>query len=759
MRWSPALTVLAFALCPPWLAAQTTKPAPAAQPPAAQQPSPQPPGGQAAEPAAPSAGDAELESDIAKRRWVGSFDFGFLGSDVNGDRGRYERYRDLRDGPFLNGVRLLRERNGVLFDIEADHVGRRDQRYIGTATKPGKLRASFMWDQIPMLLSQDTRSLFEGVGTGELTVPNAIQAQGQVNPGAITDIFEQSSVEFLTKTRRHIANGRVEYFPSESVTVQANVRNTDREGLIPYGGSFGHSSVVELPEPTSHTLSDFDASAEYARQPLLLRGGYSGSWFHNDIDSLVFDNPFRLTDTPATPSRGRLSVPPSNSLISVNGMASLRLPHKSRVTAYASAGTLKDAGQPLVPQTINTSITTRPLERSTVEGEARLSSVNLSFVSRPVRAVDFTMRYRSFDYENKTPEFLIRERVPFDATPSALTAPLAAEQFSVLRHTFDADFRYFATGRTSAGVGFTRLGEERTHRIFESNADNVLRLTFDTANRGWLSLRTKYEHGERRGDGIEQGIEELTAIGEQPGMRHYDVANRNRDRITILGGVTPAKFMTGTLSIATGKDDYDESEFGLRDNTHHVYTAGADFLGTERVSFGFSYSYERYDALQRSRQANPGEQFTDPSRNWAADTSDKTHSVILNGDVARIAGKIDLHVSYDFNRNRGIYNYITGPVEDRTLPEEVVVPSTLPTPSQLPPTLSQLNRAALDLTYPLTSRLSVGGSYWYERYRVEDFTLDIDANPELVRGQALLIGYLYRPYTANTGWVRLLYRW
>jgi hypothetical protein len=55
--------------------------------------------------------------------------------------------------------------------------------------------------------------------------------------------------------------------------------------------------------------------------------------------------------------------------------------------------------------------------------------------------------------------------------------------------------------------------------------------------------------------------------------------------------------------------------------------------------------------------------------------------------------------------------------------------------------------------------LSIGLSYWYERYRVNDFTLDIDANPDLVRGQALLIGYLYRPYTANTVWGRLVYHW
>ena len=52
----------------------------------------------------------------------------------------------------------------------------------------------------------------------------------------------------------------------------------------------------------------------------------------------------------------------------------------------------------------------------------------------------------------------------------------------------------------------------------------------------------------------------------------------------------------------------------------------------------------------------------------------------------------------------------------------------------------------------------LGLSFWYERYRVEDFTLDIDANPDLSRGSVLLMGYLYRPYTANVFWVRSLYR-
>jgi hypothetical protein len=97
-------------------------------------------------------------------------------------------------------------------------------------------------------------------------------------------------------------------------------------------------------------------------------------------------------------------------------------------------------------------------------------------------------------------------------------------------------------------------------------------------------------------------------------------------------------------------------------------------------------------------------------------------------------------------------------VEDRTLPEEVVIESTLPDPTQLPPTLSELHMATTDFTYNLNSRVGIGLSFWYERYRVEDFTLDIDANPDLSRGSVLLMGYLYTPYTARTVWLRMYYK-
>jgi MtrB/PioB family decaheme-associated outer membrane protein len=726
---------------------------------AAQAPVPQTAKPAAGQPPAPADAAPPADDEDVNTGWVGIIDFGVRGTDISGDPSRFERYRDLGDGLVLEHARVGREAMGWLFDFQGEHVGRRDQRFVAGAVDPGRFAASFMWDQIPMLLSRSTRTLFTGIGTGALSIDDALQAQVQASPSALAAVFGQSGREFETRTRRHIADGAVEYFASEALTFRTTVRRTDRDGTIPFGGSFGHSSLVELPAPTRHTLSDFSADAEYGRDPWLFRAGYTGSWFHNDVTSVIFDNPFRATDTSAAPARGRLTLPPSNSFVGVNGMASVKLPYRSRATAYASLGLLKDAGDPLVPQTINGANATAPLERASVEGEAGTSSINLSFVSRPRRSTDLTIRYRTYEYDNRTPEMAMRERVSYDNAPAAVSPPIHTEPYGVSRRTLDADFRLTPGGRTSAGVGYTHHGEDRTHRIFESTTDHVVRATFDTMTRQWFSLRSKYEHAQRRGQGIEAGEALLASIGEQPKLRHFDIANRDRDRVTVTGSVTPTGFLTTSFTFAAGKDDYLESIFGLRDNTHQVYGAGADYLPNDRVSVGASYSFEEYNALQRSRQANPGAQFTDASRNWAADSTDRTHSVQLTADVARIASRLDLRLAYDFSRARARYDYLTGPVSDRTLPEEVPVPTTLPAPTELPPTLSEFHRASLDLSYALSSRVSVGVSYWYDQYRVSDFTLDIDANPELARGQALLMGYLYRPYSANTGWVRLLYRW
>jgi MtrB/PioB family decaheme-associated outer membrane protein len=700
---------------------------------------------------------------------------GIRGSDISGDAARYQRYRDLGDGLFMEGVRLAREtKNGWLVDFGADHVGRRDQRYTGGLVLPGKFKGWVMWDQIPMLMSDSSQTLFTGIGSGVLRISSGPGGYGS-NPA----LFAATAREFDIRSRRYSFQTGLQYLATQELTLTTNVQYTDRGGGIPYGGSFGHGSLAETVAPVNHTLTDVDAGVEYARGTVLARAGYTASVFNNQHTTLEFDNPFVAIDTTSGSSRGRTSLPPSSSYYGVNGLLSVTLPRRSRLAAYVSAGSLKDAGDPIMPLTINSAIATQPFVRETVDGEGRTTAVNLSFTSRPTRMIDFSLRYRSYDYDNRTPEFAVRQFAAFDNNPSTRTSQVCgvgdatcSEPFGVTRHSVDADLRLALPSAAAAGVGYARVTEDRSHRIFESTTEDLVRVSFDAVGAANVTLRTRYEHSRKRAAGnadhIRANIADLLGhANEQPTMRHFDVAERDRDRATLLGTLMVSDNIAVTASVAAGKDDYvrdqfvptQTSRFGLRDNKHRVMSLGFDAMPTGQALFNASYSYERYKAFSVSRQANPGAQFTDQSRDWATDATDRVHSFILGMDLTRLAERVDLRVGYDFNRARALYEYTTGPVTDRTLPEGVIVPGTLPEPAALPPTLSRLHRAVTDVTYWASSRVGIGMSYWYEDYDVEDFTLGVEATPNLLRGNTLLLGYLYRPYTANTLWGRMVYRW
>lgn len=687
--------------------------------------------------------------------WV---DFGVRGTNVTGDAARYERYRDLSDGLFFENLRLSQSGPTWWADFFGEHVGRTDQRYRVNFTRPGRVRIWAMYDQIPMLFSRTTRTLYDDDGfEAGLLIDDAIQSQIAANTSLLPVLFNANARTFDLNTRRYTGVGGFSYLVNPEWTLQGTVRLMRRDGDIPYGGSFGHSQIAELPAPVEHRTTDVEGSAEYARDPVLVRAGVNASLFHNEVTQLAFDNPLVASDRVGASSVGRLSLPPSNSFVNVNGLVSVKMPYRSRFTAYAALGQLSDGGNWIMPQTINSTLNPQPLERGFVQGEARTTAANVSFLTRPNRLFNVDLRYRLYDYDNQTPILHLDQRVAYDNTVS--TTESHTEPQSVRRQNFTADLNLTPLSRASFGVGFTSQLEDRTFRIFDSTTEYGTRVWFDTIGHRFVNVRTKYEYSRRRTDTTDaEAAEFLAEFNEQPGMRHFDIAERDRQRVTVLASVLPTDSVSMSVSVGAGKDDYLDSEFGLRDNRHRVVTAGFDVAPAERMSYGLSYSYEWYNALSRSRQANPGAQFDDPSRNWATDGTDRVHSFIATFGAEGIADKVDIEFSYDFNRARATYEYIAGAVPDRTLPEEVVVETTLPTPTELPPTLSQLHRATADLIYAVNRRVSIGVSYWYEDYEVEDFTLDADANVDLVRGNVVLLGYLYRPYTANTVWGRIIYR-
>jgi MtrB/PioB family decaheme-associated outer membrane protein len=711
---------------------------------------------------------------------VGFLDFGLRNTTTTGDAARYERYRDMGDGLFLENAYIALREGDWDFGFTGTHMGRKDQRMLVTGTRQGKLQAWFMWDQIPMLMSRTTETFFQGDvldNNGVLRIADPVQRAGQTSANNIPLLFvPPNTQEFELSTTRHIAETGAQYHATTDLEFRGLFRNTNKTGGVPYGGSFGHSQLVETVAPVDHNIKDAEASAEYVHGRYLFRGGYVGSFFTNNNTTLTFDNPFRLDDTTSASSRGRESLPPSNTFFSFNGMASAKLGGHSRLTGYVSSGVLQDAGDVIMPQTVNTAITgINPLPRTTVDGEGHTLGTMVNFTSRPSDHWDFAAKFRSYEYDNHTPVFTSFQRIVYDNSLSNLSTPLVTEPMSVTRQNFDMQGRYLPGGGTSIGVGYLFQREARTHRIFDDVTDNGVYATFDTIGNQWFTVRTRYEYTQRRGDGLDEEL--LVDIGEQPGMRHMDLAPRNRNRFTLLGVVTPGANLAFTASVAAGKDDYLESLFGIRDNNHQIYSGGVDWTPSEHFALSTSYSFEDYAALSRSRQASADTptgcvpvfpaptgqvtcQFYDPSRDWSVDTDEAVHSFVLDADFMNLWNKVDVRLSFDSNRYKGTYHYITGSVPDRTLPDEVTgVPSTLPDPVQLPDVISNLGRGTVDFVYNFNKRVGLGVSYWFEKYHVEDFALDAESIDKGVTSQAVLLGYMYTPYTAQTGWVRLIVRW
>ena len=170
--------------------------------------------------------------------------------------------------------------------------------------------------------------------------------------------------------------------------------------------------------------------------------------------------------------------------------------------------------------------------------------------------------------------------------------------------------------------------------------ENVLQLKADSAGFGWMNFRARYEYGDRSGSGLDEAS--LIQIGEQPAMRHYDVADRTRNRFVGQVDVVPTEALTFSLSGGVGNDEFDDSYFGLQDAGFRNVTLSADYAASNGLVVGGSYNYERYSGLQRSRSASPAGQENDPNRDWTVDSKERVHYFSIYATPPRIGANTEM---------------------------------------------------------------------------------------------------------------------
>lgn len=630
---------------------------------------------------------------------------------------------------------------------------------------------------------------------------------------AITNrsIYNAIADQFDLRHRRDTAALGLTYAATHALDVDASFTSTGRSGQQPYGASFAFNTAVEVPLPIDQRTNDVTVGATWRNDRSMLRVGWDGSWFNNAIKSLTWDNPIRITDfnngittytCPATgtggpwdcsgysngngPAQGRMSTAPNNTMNVLSAVGMYKLPGRTTLN-----GTLQFTDQsqndPLIPWTINSVIDTpatfvnfpnlAALPRATAEAEAKGLNGLINLSARPARRMSVSVRYRYNKRDVQTPPFDATEYVRFDAVPEEIEEGITP-QFDNSRHLFDANVSFTPShlGTLRAGYGHEQI--HRTGRGFADVGEHIVRFSWDTYSSQWVTVRAAFDYGRRRGSGFVEAIsgndEPDLAVGPggtQPTLRYYDEADRNRARGSVIVSVMPRDTFDVYVQFAGGKDEYlpDSSFpvdrpgelFGLHDASNTSTNVGVNVHPTSIVSFGANYGRDTYGSFQLSRNANPPPDptWTDPTRDWTLDNDDTINTATVYLDLLRAVRKTDIRFAYNYSDSTNSFVH-GGPRIASLSAAGQFIP--------LPNVDNTWHQITADVQYFLTSRTGIGVGYYFEKLAISDYDT-IDTNgpvgftpatgvPRIDWLGALTLGYGNRPYTGNTAYLRVLYR-
>jgi MtrB/PioB family decaheme-associated outer membrane protein len=767
---------------------------------------------------------------------LGTLDFGFRGTDADVDEARYERYRDLRTGA-ASRFTFAKETTSYAVDAGAFNLGYHDQEYALTYDRR-RTSVSFDWDSIPTNFSYLSYSPWTVGDDGVLTLAPAARQQVQNRaavgvpcaPGgppatcnspttaaqalANRSIYNTNLPAFDLQQRRDTASLGLAFDATPNLGINVRLSSVGKSGHQPWGASFAFNNANEVPLPIDNRTNDVQAGLEWANTKGMVGFSWMGSFFSNGLSSLTWDNPIRATDfsnglAPPNgpydpsgysngngPAQGRMAAWPDNSQQVFGGTAMYKLARRTTING-ALQFTRQHQDDALIPWTSNTLILNTPsvlaafphlarLPRATAEAEVQGVNALVNLNARPGRNLGITVRYRFNDRNNETTPFDATEYVRFDAVPEEIEEGVS-HQFDVQRQTFDANLSYSLSQWGALRAGYSRDQYDRHGRGFSEVGENVFRVSYDTFATEYVSLRAAYDYGARRGSGyIESHVDYEGPGGTQPGLRYYDEADRNRHRGSLTLTLTPVETVGVSVTYAGGSDDFDLADepcddllrcerFGLLSAENRAFTVGLDFTPRDTVGLGAYYGYEKYSALQMSRNANPppDPSWFDPTRNWSMDNGEAVNTLNVYLDLRRALPKTDLRFGLDLmdSSNALVFG---GPRIDQ-LNTNTTVTGSAPCPAgvtdcfvPLPDVDTRWMRFTADVRYYFADRVGVGVSLWYEDLDSFDFST-IDGNGSVAFTAAtgtaridylggLISGYGPRPYQGVTTFVRLLYQ-
>lgn len=659
----------------------------------------------------------ECEYCPTVKGWEGQVTAGV--GNVSDDSFKFGDFTGLQEQglfPILEGQLLYRDDTGYYTELYVDDLGLASRSVNLEGGRQGRYVYRFVYDNLPHYIDDTTRTPFTGNTVLQLHtgwVPAGSTAGMSGLPAALRNVDLFRERETVALGFGFIQSGTWEY--------TADYQRQARSGVDAVGGSFLNTTSL-LPMPIDYVTDQVDLGAAFSADKLQIKVAYYGSFFTNKNDTLTWENPF----TPLTPDAdmGQLALPPDNDFHQVSVSAAYRLGAVTRLNAAVAAGEMTQ-NETFPAATLNAGLGPVPLPRGSLSGEVDTLNYHVRLTTRPLQRLDIRFEHRYSERDNNTP-IEVYQQVDADIFLSGLRANVP---YSFERATTEASAAYRLPGDIKLAAGVERDTHERT---FQDVADTEQDSRWGEVSAylwGLLDLRFKLAHESRDASAYDPFGD--VATQENPAMRKFNMADRERDLGRAYIAVSPLTWLSIGLTADVTEDEYNDSQIGLTDAEQNSYALDVSITPVQHINL---YLFGARDEIQSHMAGSSS--FSSPD--WFARQRDTVHTVTSGVELDQLFKNISLGLNYTHSRSRG----------------EI---AQLPVPAiPFPDLRTRLNSAGLYVKYALKERLVLRFDYYKERYRTEDWALDgvdVDTVPAL-----LALGQMSPDYNVTVLGTALEYR-
>jgi len=597
---------------------------------------------------------------------------------------KFEEYGQVPQGFFVDHLWVgAGTRDGLYsIDVFAKDVGYNNQSYYLTVMKVGEHYFTAGWDQIPHLISTSAKTIYQGVGTTNLTIDNTLQANLQANSqnataGTPAGVAARTNIEGFVNnaersltlaTRRDKASGEYRYAPDGAWEFKVDYSNEHRTGTRPlamnWGSGFGAvpgfpTNFVETPMPIDDRTQNVNAMLQYVGSSFwgkrwVSNVRYTGSFYDNTLKYYEAENPFCLTCvTGAGPgARGpnmlRMALDPSNMANAVTWTNALDMPWTGRFTSTVQYNMMRQ-DDPFVSTATN-GLVPAPLPEASANAQVNTFLANNVLTNQIGKDVKWTLRYRYFDVDNRTPEVVFTNYVQADSSISNSQRRNLAIAYTKQNASSEVTWRAMPWLQFGGFAGWEKY--DRTRR--EANVTNEFTGKFfadadlfsDIKGRGSVAYSTRrYNNYDIVAFVEDPGInfsENLTA------MRKFDMANRDRWKAEAFLDVPFGPDVMVTPTAGFRDDTYPDdivNQLGVKRDTG--WNAGLDVSArigqTFKVMAGYNHEIRARNMYDCCGGAAGG---LTPANTWGSDINQRYHTFTAGLDWKAIPNTLHFGVHY-----------------------------------------------------------------------------------------------------------------